>query len=148
MSVHRFAIGSLLLSLILMPHMQAQEVEPTDEQVPLVTSERPMSFWMSKKLEYSKELLQGLTAGDFEAIENHAKQMRLLAGIEGFVRGGNPEYTAQLRTFNLATSELERQAQAENIEGATAAFNRLTTSCVACHQTLRKTGDEEASPKK
>ena len=64
--------------------------------------------------------------------------MRVLGRIEGFVRRKNPDYRAQLRTFELANQELIRQGKRGNSEGATLAFNQLTTSCVACHALLRE----------
>jgi cytochrome c556 len=63
--------------------------------------------------------------------------MRVLGKIEGFVRGRSASYTTHLQTFDLATRELKRNARAKNTEGATLAFHQLTTSCVACHQSLR-----------
>lgn len=105
---------------------------------PEVTQEQPMSFWMDKKLEYSKSLLEHLTKADFENLEKEANQMRRLGRIEGFVRRRNEDYRVQLRTFEMATTELMRHARRRNIEGANLAFNQLTSSCVACHVLLRE----------
>jgi hypothetical protein len=116
----------------------AQDVAK-DESVPEITDEKPMSFWMEKKIEYSKEILGALTASRYEDIEKRADQLRLLGKIEGFVRGRNPEYAKHLAAFDLATRELKRQAQAKNSDAATKAFHRLTTSCVECHYSLRET---------
>jgi hypothetical protein len=109
-----------------------------DEDIPEVTQEQPMSFWMDKKLEYSKSLLEHLTKADFAKLEKEANQMRRLGRIEGFVRRRNDDYRVQLRTFDMATTELMRHARRGNIEGATLAFNQLTSSCVACHVLLRE----------
>ena len=110
------------------------------------TSARPVSFWMEKKLDYSQQILRGLAAGDFESIGQNAEQMRLLNKVEGFVRRRNPEYTAHLNTFTRVSNELVKQAEQENIEGATLKFNQLTISCVSCHQTIRQ--DEDANQTK
>jgi hypothetical protein len=116
-----------------------QEPQPKQElEVPKVTKEKPMSFWMSKKLDYSKNLLEGLTSGDFKSIEAYATQMRTLGKIEGFVRSGDPAYVAQLQMFDMSNTEMIVQAQKKNIEGVTLAFNHMTSSCVACHSWLRK----------
>jgi hypothetical protein len=96
-----------------------------------------MSFWMAKKLDYSKQILEALTAGQYDEIEIQAEKMRVLGKIEGFVRGHSGSYTTHLQSFDLATRELKRNAKAKSIEGATLAFNQLTTSCVTCHQSLR-----------
>ena len=96
-----------------------------------------MSFWMNTKLNASKSILEALAKGDFEKLKSQAEQMRLIGKLEGFVRRKNPDYKAQLQTFELSNLELVRQAKRHNVEGATLAFNQLTTSCVACHVMLR-----------
>ncbi|GEM_PF-1449950 len=115
--------------------------QPPTEQPPTAkiapADDRPMSFWMEKKLDHSQTLLRALATSDFEALQSNARQMQLLNRVEGFVRSRNPAYRQQLHTFERVTGELERQAKRENIEGATLAFNQLTVSCVRCHETLR-----------
>jgi hypothetical protein len=108
------------------------------KQVPEVTEERPMSFWMAKKLDHSKAILESLTKGDFEDLVENAEQMQRLGKLEGFVRRKNRDYQSQLRTFAFANQELIRQAKRKNPEGAVLAFNQLSTSCVACHVLLRE----------
>ncbi len=107
------------------------------EAPPKVTPEKPMSFWMTTKLNYGKSILEALTRGDFEKLEADAEQMRLIGKLEGMVRR-NPNYRMQMNTFDSANLELVRQAKRHNIEGATLAYNQLTSSCVACHVMLRE----------
>ena len=97
-------------------------------------AEKPVSFWMEKKMEYSQTILRGLATGDLEAVAAAAEQMRLLSKVEGFIRGKKPGYRTQLQVFELANREIERQAKANNLEGAAMAFHQLTTSCVSCHR--------------
>lgn len=108
-----------------------------DEVVPSETTEKPLDFWMQKKLDYSTAILRGLSMGDFELIETNANQMRLLNKIEGFVRSRNADYRTQVHTFERVTDEVVRQAQKQNIDGVTLAYHQLTVSCVRCHQSLR-----------
>ncbi len=95
------------------------------------------SFWMKKKLEYSENILAGLTKGDFEAISKNAKMMEQLSKIEEFVRGRNEAYDFHLKSFHYANQELIRQAAEEDIDGAALAYTQLTLSCVKCHTYLR-----------
>ena len=118
------------------PEVALAEIQP--DEVPKVTPEKPMSFWMKHKLDYSKTMLESLTMGDFDELAETAEQMRVLGKIEGFVRRKNPAYRTQLKAFDLAAMELVRYAKQENADGATLAFNQMTTSCVACHSLLRK----------
>ena len=63
--------------------------------------------------------------------------MQRLGKLEGLVRR-NKDYQAQLHSFEFANQELVRHSQRRNVEGATLAFNQLTTSCVECHSMLRE----------
>ncbi|MCA9135980.1 MAG: hypothetical protein KDB00_04455 [Planctomycetales bacterium] len=103
--------------------------EPGDDET--------MSVWMEKKLTHSQAILRGLAMGDFAEVKHNAGRLKVLNRIEGFVRRKNPDYRAHLNTFSRVISEIERQADNENIEGATLAFNQLTVSCVECHKSLR-----------
>jgi len=111
--------------------------QTTDDDVPKVTSEKTMSFWMAKKLELSKAILESLTTGDFDTMAKDAEQMQRLGRMEGLVRR-NKDYQTQMQSFRLANQELIRHSTRKNVEGATLAFNQLTTSCVACHTMLRE----------
>ncbi len=113
------------------------------DDVPKLTAEQPMSVWMERKLGYSQDLLKALAMGDFDSMELNAERMQLISKIEGFVRKQNVSYTTQLRVFELANRDLIRQAKKKNIEGATLAFQQLTSSCVACHVTLREPANAE-----
>jgi hypothetical protein len=114
--------------------------EPNQTAVPItakVTSEKTMSFWMAKKLELSKAILESLTTGNFDTMAKDAEQMQRLGRIEGLVRR-NKDYQTQMHSFRLANQELIRHSMRKNVEGATLAFNQLTTSCVVCHTMLRE----------
>lgn len=137
-------IGIICVALVcqqstsVVPQVQAATVQSTSDDEPKVTPEKSMSFWMDKKLEYSKSILESLTKGNFEQLAIDAEHMRRLGKIEGFVRRKSKDYKTQLHSFDLANLELVRQAERKNAEGATLAFNQLTTSCVACHMLMRE----------
>ncbi len=96
------------------------------------------SVWMRMKLEYSKNILEGVTKADFALIEQNAAKMRGLNRFERFVRGRWDGYAEQLQTFQQANDELIKQARKANVEGATLAFTQMTISCVTCHKKLRE----------
>lgn len=99
---------------------------------------QPVSFWMRKKLDFSKGMLGGIAAADFDEIAKNAQTMRGLSKIESFVRRGTPGYRTQVDIFEQSLDEIIRQANKENLEGVTLAFNQLTVSCVNCHKQLRE----------
>jgi len=98
----------------------------------------PVSFWMKKKLDFSKNILEGIASGDCDKIAQNAQTMRSLSKIEAFMRGRNPGYRGQLISFEMSLDEIIRQAKKDNIEGVTLGFNQLTVSCVQCHKQLRE----------
>jgi hypothetical protein len=95
------------------------------------------SIWMKQKRELTQNVLAGLTEGDFDKINANAAAMNFLGYLEKWARAGQPEYKQQTTYFAFANRELIRHAKEKNIDGATLAFNQLTTSCVQCHKIVR-----------
>lgn len=122
-----FIVG--VAALLLLPVALTAE-DPNEDKEP--------SFWMKQKLKYSQEALNGLAQEDYELIEKNALLMKGLNRIESFVRQKPEGYRTQLKTFEFAVSELARNAEDKNIDGATLAFTQMAISCVNCHKELRK----------
>ena len=131
----------VLLSLTAASLVSGRFIANADEPKAEESEERSMSVWMEKKLAYSQSIFKGLSQGDFATIEASARQMQALSRVEGFVRRRNPDYANHLTAFEYINREIIRQAEKENIEGATLAFNQLTINCVKCHQSLRETSE-------
>ena len=110
---------------------------PKNSHKEAAQNDKPMSFWMERKLELSQAVFAALAAGDFEKLERNASQMQVLSKIEGFVRRRSPEYTAHLNSFELSNREIIKHAKEQKLEGAALAFQQLTISCVSCHKLLR-----------
>jgi hypothetical protein len=103
------------------------------------------SFWMQKKLEYSENILAGLAKEDFDQIAKNARSMGALNQMEKWVRGGTPQYRAQLGIFQNANQQIIRMAQEEKLDGAALAYVQLTLSCVNCHKVVRDSSGEKPS---
>lgn len=101
------------------------------------TEKEKVSIWMAKKLEFSQNILAGLTEGDYDKVARNAKNMNFVGYLEKWTRADLPEYKRQVSYFDLANAELIRQAQAKNADGAMLAYNQLTVSCVQCHKIVR-----------
>lgn len=95
------------------------------------------SVWMKKKLEFTQNILAGLTESDFDKIGRNAKNMSFLGHLEKWARADHPDYKRQIGSFDFANAELIRQAKDKNLAGAALAYNQLTVSCVQCHQIVR-----------
>jgi len=101
------------------------------------TKKKEASAWMKTKIHLSRDLLLGLTEGDFDKISQNAKGLNFVNFLEGWVRADRPDYRQQIQLFAAANQELIRQAEAKNLYGATLAYNQLTVSCVQCHRIVR-----------
>jgi hypothetical protein len=95
------------------------------------------SIWMKKKLEFSQNILAGLTEADFDKVRNNAQAMNFVGALEKWHRADKPDYKRQVSYFEFANLELIRQAGEKNLDGATLAYNQLTVSCVQCHKIVR-----------
>jgi cytochrome c556 len=115
----------------------AQEAKAAAEKEAPAADAEP-SVWMRKKLDYSKEILEGISTADFDQIAKNAEAMRALGKIEAFVRSRTPGYRTQLQIFEEANAEILKQANRDNLEGTALAFTQLTISCVNCHKQLRE----------
>ena len=118
-----------ILAILLLPATLTAEDE-NDDKGP--------SFWMKQKLKYSQEMLNGLALEDYALIEKNAIAMKGLNKLEFFIRQKPEGYRTQLKTFEFSVSELVRNAEDKNIDGATLAFTQMAISCVNCHKELRK----------
>lgn len=110
---------------------------PLLKEVPRVTEDRPISFWMKHKLQDTQKLLESITLADYEKTQTYAEQLLILSKIEGFVRRKNPDYRQQLANFQATLKLVKFQAEQGNSTEVLAGFGKLTQSCVRCHQVLR-----------
>ena len=95
---------------------------------------------MRTKLEASQKILEGLTLEDYALIGKGAKALRALSQASEWEVPTIPnavEYVVYTAEFQRLTEELTRKARDKNIDGATLAFFKLTTSCVNCHKYVR-----------
>ena len=111
---------------------------PSSGQEKKPVKQEKASVWMEKKREFTQNILVALTQADFAEIERNAENMNFVGYLEKWERGGaRPDYKRQMTYFEFANQELIRHAKEKNIDGATLAFNPLTTSCVQCHKVVR-----------
>ena len=114
--------------------VEAKEPKAAEEKL----DDKNPSIWMKKKLDYSQNILAGVTSEDFDKIADNARAMKGLGKFEAFVRSRNAAYTRQLQTFEEINDEIIRQADNDNVEGVALAFTQLTINCINCHKVLRQ----------
>lgn len=96
--------------------------------------------FMRQKLDFSKDVLEGLSLEQFASIERSAKALKKLSEAAEWEVPTIPnatDYVAQTTEFQRICDELAKQAKARNIDGATLAYLKLTMNCVQCHKFVR-----------
>jgi hypothetical protein len=121
--------AALSVGAIFVCPSSAQEQKPSEQE--------KSSVWMKKKLEFSQNILAGLTESDFDKVRANAEAMNVLGYLEKWTRGDRPDYKKQVVFFEFANQELICQAKEKNLDGATLAYNQLTVTCVQCHKIVR-----------
>ncbi len=103
---------------------------------------RSRGDFMRQKLEYSKNVLEGLSLEQYGLIEKNAKALKALsqaAEWEVPVIPNATDYVALTSEFQRSADDLVRCAKQSNIDGATLAYVKLTINCVQCHKFVRFT---------
>jgi hypothetical protein len=96
--------------------------------------------FMRKKLDLSKNVLEGLTTEDYKLIIKNAKALRVMSQAAEWQVPTIPNvehylpYTAE---FQRITGDMIKKAEAKNLDGVTLGFVQMTTSCVNCHKYVR-----------
>jgi hypothetical protein len=95
---------------------------------------------MRTKLEASREILEGLTLEDYALVTKGARALKALSRAAEWEVPTIPnadEYVTQTAEFQRLADELTAKARDKNLDGATLAYFKLTTTCVNCHKYVR-----------
>lgn len=93
---------------------------------------------MSKKLEYSQNLLQALMNDDYEKAAENVRHMQSFTRLEDMFRSERPNYRQQFIAFRDSVADLSQAVRDKNDEHMSAAYLRMIQSCVGCHKELRQ----------
>ena len=108
---------------------QQKEKSPADRRV-----------YMRQKLEFSKQVLEGLTTENYESMNKNAKALRRLSQASEWEVPTIPnatDYVTFTAEFQRLCDELATKSKEKNLDGATLAYLRITMSCVNCHKYVR-----------
>ena len=96
--------------------------------------------YMRRKLEFSKNVLEGLALEQYPMIEKNAKALKVLSQAAAWEVPMIPnaiDYVVLTSEFQRYTDDLVKAAKQGNIDGATLAYVKLTMNCVQCHKYVR-----------
>ena len=109
------------------------------EPAPQEESKKPLRPFMQQKLDFSKEILEGLALEDFDKIKRGSQALRLLSLESNWNTINTKEYLDQSMDFRRSANIISDAAKDRNIDRAALGYVRLTVQCVECHSYLRKT---------
>ena len=96
-----------------------------------------MEKLMAKKLSAAQGSLEGVAREDFARIRETTSQMIELSRLEAWERMASPRFVQDTIDFVAAAEFLNRMAVAEDAEGTSLGFMRLTMTCTNCHSHVR-----------
>lgn len=131
----RIAIVPVLIATIGLAVFAGRSPAPAAQD-----QKRTRSEFMRQKLDYAKNLLEGLSMENHETIAKNAKALKLLSEAAEWEVPTIPnatDYVAFTTDFQRIADELAKQAKERNIDGATLAYVKLTVNCVQCHKFVR-----------
>jgi cytochrome c556 len=94
--------------------------------------------FMQKKLDSSRQIVEGLAIEDFEKISKSGQDLMLLAQEADWNVIQTEPYLALSREFRKSASRLRDAGNEKNLDGATLAYFEVTLSCVRCHKYIRQ----------
>ncbi len=129
----RLSLIACVIAMVLMPaiYSRSQQAEPPKPQVEIQKRD------MQKKLDYSKNILDGLVTEDFDKILANAKSLNTL-GKHKWMENDSIAYRTQNQVFWFTTGTLMTAAERKNLDGAMLSYTQMMHACVNCHQVIRR----------
>jgi hypothetical protein len=96
---------------------------------------------MRKKLVEMNRVLEGITLGKFDQVEEGARTLGMISKATSWhISDPTPQYKRMSKNFQEQAADLERHAKEQNDEAATLDLIRMNISCTHCHQHMRELG--------
>lgn len=93
---------------------------------------------MTRKLENSQKVLEGLATNDFDKIAKHAEDLIQISKTADWKVVKTPQYEVFSNDFRRNAETLVRAAKEKNTDGAALAYVEMTLNCVKCHKYVRE----------
>jgi hypothetical protein len=94
--------------------------------------------FMRMKLNYTQNILEGLTTRDFGLIISGAEEFERITQAEAWNSNDFADYQKISDELRSVASHLKKAGQKSNLEAAALRYFELTMKCMDCHQYLRK----------
>ena len=111
--------------------------ESVQDEIAAPPSKAAMDELMKRKLTAAQGALEAVTREDFEQLLEASLQMIALSHKEIREQMASPRFVQDTADFVAAVEFMDRMASANDAEGATLGFARLTMACAECHRHMR-----------
>ena len=93
--------------------------------------------FMRTKLLYTQNIFEGLTMGDFEAIETAVAEVQRVTEGGQWIAIDNENYRKLTEEFKTSTRRLMTAAKSKNIDATALRYYEMSTRCIDCHKHIR-----------
>ena len=93
---------------------------------------------MRAKLAHAQAILEGIALGDYAEVETNAMALKRISQGADWLAHESAAYFDFSAEFRDSCDDLVHHSQAKNVKALVQDYGTLTTTCVACHEYLRK----------
>lgn len=129
MKLLRLVVGVFAVSAICMAFAASAD-EKTDRA--------NMQIFMRKKLDYARNITEGIVLEQFATISVNAAGMRRMSQTNFWIQTKNTNYLAKTTNFQNELDKLFYAASERDLDRATASYGNVLKTCVDCHHFVRK----------
>ena len=112
-------------------------VEPVQDEIAAPPSKAAMDELMKQKLSAAQRALEAVSREDYDQLHDVSLQLIALSHKEVWEQMASPRFVQDTADFVAAVEFKDRMATANDMEGVTLGFARLTMACAECHRHMR-----------
>lgn len=116
------------------------------DEIAAPPNKNAMEKFMARKLVAAQRTLEAIAKDDFESVSRLTTEMIDLSKHEAWERMASARFVQDTADFVSAAEFLQRMANAQDPEGVSLGFTRLTSSCTTCHGHIRKAAVADLKP--
>lgn len=119
------------------PETSQQDGQRGDDDISSPPEKADVEKFMEQKLKAAQRTMRAVMVNDFQLIRDECSSMVDLSRHAAWKQMASPVYLQDTADFVDAAEFLQKMAAAEDAEGVSLAFARLTTTCTHCHLHVR-----------
>lgn len=120
------ALVAVVLAAVALGYQDPQKIEPDSTK------------FMHRKLDASRDVVEGLAIEDFPKIATSAQDLMLLSLESEWNVIQTQRFLDMSGEFRSSAERLRDAAKDKNLDAATLAYFEVTLNCVRCHRYVRK----------